>query len=353
MNIVKIDKKEWDSGIDAVRASYRLFGPVKEKDFHSFAELDAGQLPDFSFLNSRLSPKWILFPQSEEIINFTLDEGKDDHHVMKEAEKDYSPRAVFGIRPCDAKSITLLNMNFDNPDYQDPYWVRSLEATTFVGLACDNPSSTCFCTSVGCGPFNEEGLDVLLVDAGDAYLANVLTPKGASLMKSAGWETASEAESDIETKKNEAEAKIVSTVSMDHLRDTEILDLHAAPFWEDVSFACLNCGTCTYTCPTCWCFDIQDEVHGKNGKRFKNWDSCMFPLFTVHTTGHNPRGTKLQRVRQRFMHKLKYFVDKYEKGVMCVGCGRCIKQCPVNIDIRKVFDLMNSYKPEAACTVQA
>jgi ferredoxin len=352
MNIVSIAKKEWDSGIDALRASYRLFGPVKEKDFHSFAALDAGQYPDFSFSNSRLSPKWILFPQSEEIINFSLDHSRDDHHIMKEVQKDLSPRVVFGIRPCDAKAITLLNLNFDNPDYQDPYWVKALEATIFVGLACDNPSSTCFCTSVECGPYNEAGLDILLVDTGNDYLAKVLTAKGESLLKSAGWPAASGSASDVEAKKAEAEAKIVSTVPTDNLRGTEILDLHAAPFWEDVSFACLNCGTCTYTCPTCWCFDIQDEVHGKNGKRLKNWDSCMFPLFTIHTTGHNPRGTKLQRVRQRFMHKLKYFVDKYEKGVMCVGCGRCITQCPVNIDIRRVFELMNSYKPVAACTAQ-
>jgi len=352
MNLVKIDKKEWDSGIDALRASYRLFGPVKEKDTYSFAALDAGRTPDFSFANSRLSPKWTLFPQSEEIIHFSLDENSDDHHIMKETEKDTPPRAVFGIRPCDAKSITLLNLNFDTPEYKDPYWVKALETTTFVGLACDTPASTCFCTSVGCGPFNEDGLDILLVDMGDAYVANVLTPKGETLIKSAGWQSKSDAAADLEAKKAEAEARIVSKVSTDHLKSTEIMDLHAAPFWEDVSFACLNCGTCTYTCPTCWCFDIQDEVHGKSGKRFKNWDSCMFPLFTVHTTGHNPRGTKLQRVRQRFMHKLKYFVDKYEKGVMCVGCGRCVQQCPVNIDIRKVFDLMNSYRPEAACTVQ-
>jgi ferredoxin len=103
------------------------------------------------------------------------------------------------------------------------------------------------------------------------------------------------------------------------------LALHGAPFWDDLAFACLNCGTCTFSCPTCWCFDIQDEVHGTSGVRMKNWDSCMFPIFTVHTTGHNPRGTKTQRVRQRFMHKLKYFVDKYETGIMCVGCGRCVR----------------------------
>ena len=84
----------------------------------------------------------------------------------------------------------------------------------------------------------------------------------------------------------------------------------------------------------------------------KNWDSCMFPIFTVHTTGHNPRETKTQRVRQRFMHKLKYFVDKYQTGIMCVGCGRCVRQCPVNIDIRRVCALMNSFKPADACAAQ-
>ena len=78
----------------------------------------------------------------------------------------------------------------------------------------------------------------------------------------------------------------------------------------------------------------------------RNWDSCMFPLFTMHGTGHNPRGTKLHRVRQRFMHKLKYYVDKYDAGIQCVGCGRCVRSCPVNIDIRRVCDLMNSYGTE-------
>jgi sulfhydrogenase subunit beta (sulfur reductase) len=108
-----------------------------------------------------------------------------------------------------------------------------------------------------------------------------------------------------------------------------------------VAFACINCGTCTFLCPTCWCFDIQDEVHRSDGDRIRNWDSCMFPLFTLHASGHNPRSEKVQRVRQRFMHKLKYYVDKYDNGVACVGCGRCVKHCPVNIDIREVFKLMN------------
>jgi ferredoxin len=141
----------------------------------------------------------------------------------------------------------------------------------------------------------------------------------------------------------EAGEKISSAVPTDQLRAKVVNELFEAPFWDRVAFACINCGTCTYLCPTCWCFDIQDEVFGKEGDRIRNWDACMFPLFTLHGSGHNPRENKVQRVRQRFMHKLKYYVDKYEDGVACVGCGRCVQFCPVNIDIRKVFELMDGY----------
>ena len=139
---------------------------------------------------------------------------------------------------------------------------------------------------------------------------------------------------------------ILSKIDAGKIKDKTILELYEAPIWDDIAFSCINCGTCTYVCPTCWCFDIQDETKGKSCSRFRNWDTCMDPLFTMHGTGHNPRGEKTQRVRQRFMHKLKYFLDKYEKGIMCVGCGRCVKHCPVNIDIREVCNTMNSYEKQ-------
>ncbi len=351
MKVIKIDKAEWTKGLDALRDVYRLFGPVKEKDYCNFKELADGQAPEMDVQNTRLSPKSLVFPQSETMMDYSLDKDDEDQGICKEVAKDYSPRAVIGMRPCDAKATVLVHMNFDNGDYQDPYWLNLFNASTFVGLACDTPCSTCFCTTAGCGPYHEEGLDLLLNDQGDHYLAKVLTDKGAALAEKAGWTTTATGKA-IEDAKSAAEDKITAKIETDRLQAQDTLALHGADFWEDISFSCINCGTCTFVCPTCWCFDIQDEVYGKKGVRMRNWDSCMFPIFTVHTTGHNPRDTKLARLRQRFMHKLKYFVDKYDKGIMCVGCGRCVQQCPVNIDIRKVSRTMNNLDAENFCAVQ-
>ncbi len=355
MKIISINKDKWTRGLDQLAGDYRLFGPVKEAEFHNFKELAKGDTLDLNCLNTRLSPKSIIYPQSQALLEYSLDESREDHHIMKEVDTDYSPRAVIGIRPCDAKAFLLVGYNFDTPEYKDPYWIKAYEATTLVGLACDSPCSSCFCTTAGCGPFHEEGLDVLLVDSGETYLAKILTDKGKTFMQAAGWDEIADldhAQNEIGAKKAVAEEKITATIITDKLKDADTNALYNAPFWEEVSFSCINCGTCTFACPTCWCFDIQDENRGKAGLRIRNWDSCMFPLFTMHGSGHNPRGTRLHRVRQRFMHKLKYYVDKYDAGIQCVGCGRCIRSCPVNIDIRRVSNYMNSYGSlEDACEV--
>ena len=345
MKVIKIDKKTWADGLEKSKNAYRLFGPVKDKNnnFGIFKELDDKQLPDLK-IETRLSPKSVVYPQSEIMLEYSTDETKDDCNLMKVPEKDYSPRAVIGIRPYDAAAFLLVKKNFDNPDYRDPYWCDSFEACTFIGIAVNEPDSTDFSTSTKTGPFDTSGLDILLVDTGDDYLAQVVTEKGEKYLKAAEWgvEASADAVDKIEEMKKAAETKISSHIAFDNIKDKSILELYEADYWEDISFACINCGICTFVCPTCWCFDIQDENKDRTGQRSKNWDSCMFPIFTMHTTGHNPRGTKLQRVRQRFMHKLKYFMDKYDDGIMCVGCGRCVRLCPVNIDIRTVCKTMNS-----------
>ncbi len=347
MKFINIDKKEWDKGVEKSKKSYKLFGPVKDKNGFFIKKLENDTLPQMEYHDSVMSAKSVLFPQTEKILETTLDESQENHHIMKRVKTDYSARAVVGIRPYDAKAMQILNLNFDTDDYKDPYWCDAYAATTFIGLGINKPGPCDFSTSTGTGPFNEDGLDVLLADLDDKYLAKVLTDKGESYLNACGFDhIADDKESQVlfDVLRKEAEKSIVSNVNTDKLKDKTILELHEAPFWDDIAFSCINCGTCTYVCPTCWCFDIQDETKRKASTRIRNWDTCMSPLFTSHSSGHNPRDAKTQRVRQRFMHKLKYFLDKYDEGIMCVGCGRCVKSCPVNIDIREVCNTMNSYE---------
>jgi sulfhydrogenase subunit beta (sulfur reductase) len=338
-----IKKEELLNVLKTLKETHEVFVPVEEKGFYRFKALAEEDRVDFDFTNTRLSPKSLLFPQSERMFEYTLDETDEDAYVIKESPKDCPPTVIVGIRPCDARALQLVDINFNNPEFKDPWWAKRLESMTFIGLGCKEPCSTCFCTSVNGGPFNEESLDVLLFDLGKNYVVRAITEKGAQLLTLVG--VSEEATSDLKKQADESKAKaekqISSHVPTDKLRKKKAIDLFNAPFWDDVAFACINCGTCTFLCPTCWCFDIQDEVSKKKGDRIRNWDSCMFPLFTLHASGHNPRSEKVQRVRQRFMHKLKYYLDKYDNGVACVGCGRCVKYCPVNIDIREVFKLMN------------
>lgn len=347
MTVYKIDSRQWREGLEKLSRDYRLIAPKNQKDGAcEFQRLEAGELPDIPVDNTRLSPKFVAFPQTETLLTYSIDDKDPDCGLMKEPDMDCPPTAVVGIRPCDARALTLVRLNFDTPDYQDPYWLKKYERLVLVGFACDAPCPTCFCTSTGGGPYDEKGLDMLVARQNDVFLAKVLTDKGRKLVEAAGWQDASGDPGVFEAGRQAAEARIVSRVPTDQLAGKSLLELHAAPFWDDIAFACLNCGTCTFLCPTCWCFDIQDETFRKHGARLRNWDSCMFPLFTQHTTGHNPRGEKVQRVRQRFMHKLKYFPDKYGQGIMCTGCGRCVRYCPVNIDIRRVCEEMNGYAAE-------
>jgi sulfhydrogenase subunit beta (sulfur reductase) len=338
-------KEEWIKALERLREAYRIFVPVKEGDFHEFKVMEEGTKPDFNYQNTRLSPKSVVYPQSERLLETTVDESHREENIYSESSKEYPPQAIVGIRPCDAHGFQIVKVNFDNPEFRDPWWVERYEATTLVGLGCNEPCPTCFCTSVGGGPFNEKGLDVLLHDLGGIFVVKGITEKGGAFLEKLQGGRASEGSETEEAGKlaSSSSGKIMSKVPTDQLKNKVVTELFDAPFWEEVAFACINCGTCTYLCPTCWCFDIQDEVAGRVSDRIRCWDSCMFPLFTLHGSGHNPRDKKFQRVRQRFMHKLKYYVDKYQYGVQCSGCGRCVRYCPVNIDIREVAALMNDY----------
>lgn len=346
MDTASIPKNKLSELVRQMRRSYQVYGPVHEGRFVNFSKIEDGVEIDLSFQNTHLSAKSLFLPQSQRMFAFNLDPANPDPHVLKELSWADGRRAVVGIRPCDARALQLVDVNFDTRTYRDPWWIQARESTTLVGLGCTAPCSTCFCASVGGGPFDDAGLDILLTEVGDVFVAKIFTQKGNDLISAvACFEHAETALVDqAESIHKAAEGRIASRVDTSRLAQLDMLALYEAGFWEDVHFSCINCGTCTFLCPTCWCFDIQDEADALSGIRMRNWDSCMFCLFTRHASGHNPRGEKVHRVRQRFMHKLKYYVDKYGNGIGCVGCGRCVQHCPVNIDIREVIGLMNAYK---------
>ena len=332
----RIIKKNELAGIGAKIASDKLvYAPVKDEDNVLFEVVHKGDKILTTFGNTKNAPKNLFFPRSETLMQYTRTEkGMEIAGVGKAV-----PEAVlFGVRPCDARSFALLDMLFDQEQYKDPYYIARRQLTTIVALACVHPPyAACFCTSVGGSPFSTEAVDMLLTDLGDTYLAEFLTDKGRNLLTYFGDTKADEADAKHkETIAAQAASAIKSQIPAKEIKPW--LDANFEhPFWNTIHQKCLACGTCTYLCPTCHCFDITDEVKGADGKRIRNWDSCMYWLFTKETSGHNPRSSQKERWRQRLMHKFRYYVDNFG-AISCVGCGRCVLYCPVNIDIRKIVE---------------
>lgn len=311
-----------------------VYGPVKEGDYVVFRLLQKGEEPLADYANSRNAPKQFFFPPREELLKYTRT-GRD--FTSTAVEESTSEAVLFGVRPCDTRSFVLLDMLFDQEQYRDPYYIARREKTTVITMACVHPPyTTCFCTAVDGAPVSREGADIMLTDLGEEYLAEFLTIKGEGFLPRLGdLPTADSAADRLTEIAARAAGEIVSPPPAKNIKP--ILDRSFEhKFWDTIHGKCLKCGTCTYLCPTCHCFDISDETKGETGVRIRNWDSCMYSLFTKAASGHNPRPSQKERWRQRVMHKFKYYVDNFG-AISCVGCGRCVQLCPVNIDIRKII----------------
>ena len=286
--------------------------------------------------NTKTSPKSALFPQRETLFGYRAEKSKV---VLEVPQGETEGQVLFGVRPCDARGLLLLDRVF-SADCGDPYYGNKRARTVVISMGCVNPNPTCFCRSTGGGPCSAEGSDLFFLDLGDRFLVEAASDKGAALLEAPDFEPADERSLSLSRKiKEEAEA------SMERLDVKESLAEHLNrlfedPAWKDLAETCLGCGICTYLCPTCHCFDICDEGAGQGGERIRVWDSCQFPLFTQQASGFNPRPTVKERFRQRIMHKFSYLPETH--GMLgCVGCGRCITECPVNLDIREVITLLS------------
>lgn len=335
MRTVLLAKDQMSVLLEALLQDHEVFAPVNDDGVIAFRQVDSPQQVLLDYHNSTLPPKGLFFPQTETLFAYSLERGQ---LALEEPQPASRAQVLFGVRPCDARSLTMLDKVFRWDGTEDPYYLERRGRTTVVALACNEPGPTCFCTSVGGSPGDETGADVLATDLGDALLLRAVTDRGEVLLRGAG-DAARPAAAAAAAKARELAAKAEGRLTPVTIpTDAEgLVEAFEADVWSDLALGCLGCGACTYSCPTCHCFDITDEGRKGAGRRVRSWDTCSFPLFTLHSSGHNPRPTKGARLRQRILHKFSYCPENFGEA-FCVGCGRCIVNCPSGIDIRRILE---------------
>jgi NAD-dependent dihydropyrimidine dehydrogenase PreA subunit len=336
---LKLDKKDFKPFLQSLMDEYDLFAPVQlEEGVSVYKKIDRPDEVDLSASNPQKPAKEVFFPQSETMFRY---EKAGKQHQVTSTEEVERKRVILGARPCDIQAVLLIDQVFSGKEYTDVYYVNKRKATTIIGMGCDHPLSTCFCSSMKGGPFSREGSDLFLIDLGEAYLVELLTGKGTAFQNNKFLKEANTKEinsaKEIEEKASKKTDDSLSVVGIEKRLDQMVEN----PFWERVQEKCIGCRVCTYLCPTCHCFDIADEVLTNKGQRVRNWDSCLSSLYSQETSGHNPRPTNRERTRQRIMHKFNYFPKNFDR-IACVGCGRCILYCPANFDIRQAIKEINA-----------
>ena len=331
--MLKISLSKIQELFAAIAADEALYIPADHAGQPEFMRWSEGMAMTDA-LNTVRSAKDFFFPQTEDLVSFKM-EGKSIEIIDPRTEtEDF---VVFGVRACDARSFSILDRVF-LVDPVDSYYANRREHGTIVSMACSRPAETCFCHSFGIDAAESEG-DAVCWKTEDALYIRANTEKGEKLLEKLRpmMEEADEAPVKAQQEKTrEVLGKLpLNSFTTEKFGGDVLLKVFNSEQWKSLSESCLGCGTCTFVCPTCQCYDIRDFKTGSGVKRFRCWDSCMYSDFTLMASG-NPRTSQLERFRQRFMHKLVYFPSNNDGIYGCVGCGRCLSKCPISMNIVKV-----------------
>lgn len=320
--------KSW---VDDLAKRYDLVAPRDVEGHVLYRPVTSAAQILFDYERPELSAKEYFLPATETLLRI---EKKGQEVVLQEVLPERA-QVIFGIRPCDARGLAVIDALFLSQEPADRYYAHHRQRTTLVGLSCPQMWDGCFCTSVGGGPAQSTHLDLLLTKVEDGYAIEVVTAKGEMLLKGAAVaDRPLPLPPEAEAPPSTGGVPLSAPEQWRQLFEDERL-------WMRHGERCLSCRLCTYVCPTCRCFDVTDRVVGEHGgvtyiERIRVWDACTSPNYRRVAGGHNPRPTKAERLRNRFLCKFCYYpVDFGPLG--CVGCGRCIVSCPVNVDITEVM----------------
>lgn len=334
----KIKREDLPALFQKIAADQELYLPVRTADQTNFGVWREEAEVDLDTLKTVKSPKDVFFPQSETLYTCYREGKKLSVEPETLKEQDF---VVFGMKACDIKGVEVLDRVFLS-DPIDTFYAARREHGTIVALACHEPEETCFCKVFGVDAAHPAAdvaawmVEDTLYWKPETEKGQKLTEKLADLLEKAGDAGSEKAVAEEEEKiRSIIEELPYSHLSLEGWNGDVLMERFESPLWEELYKPCLACGTCTFVCPTCQCYDIKDYDTGHGVQRYRCWDSCMYSDFTMMAHGNN-RTSQKERFRQRFMHKLVYFPANNDGMYSCVGCGRCVEKCPASLNIVKV-----------------
>ena len=329
MKIVKLPKKNLSPFLDHLNSFGEVHAPQKKgkKSFAFQPVSDPGNvtLEGNGYTRTILPITKYFHKPVDTLFRFSPENGYED------AYEDEGKKVLFGVHSCDINALLTLDRVFAGK-YVDTYYFRRRKEVFIIGMSCV-PDEHCYCQSMGTG-YVEEGFDLFFSDVGDGYLVKVGTSQGDDMVATAGSLFTDYEEEDVtEYKRRINEFPTLFKTTVDESNLAAILDMeYKSEIWEEMGNRCFGCGICSMVCPTCFCFDVVDDVclDGKTGERKRCWDSCLFKSHAMVAGGHNFRESRADRFKHRFLHKHQAFMGDFGRP-SCVGCGRCTQDCPADI----------------------